>query len=47
MKEITHDQAHLFLLADADGLLDDTQRAELSRHLRSCEKCRAESRPLR
>jgi exosortase O len=43
MKEITHDQAHLFLLADADGLLDDAQRAELGRHLRSCEKCRAES----
>jgi len=43
MKEITHDQARLFLLADADGLLDDAQRAELSLHLRSCEKCRAES----
>jgi len=46
MKEITHDQARLFLLADADGLLNDAQRAELRRHLRSCEKCRAESNHL-
>jgi exosortase O len=47
MKDINHDQAHLFLLAEADGLLDDTQRAELNHHLRSCEKCRAESDRLK
>lgn len=47
MKDINHDQAHLFLLADADGLLDDTQRAELNHHLRSCSKCRTESERLK
>ena len=35
MKDINHDQAYLFLLDEADGLLDDTQRAELNHHLRS------------
>jgi exosortase O len=46
MKELTHDQAHRFLLADADGLLDDAQRTALHRHLDSCERCRAESSHL-
>jgi exosortase O len=47
MKDINHDQAYLFLLAEADGLLDDTQRAELNHHLRTCEKCRTESDRLK
>ena len=42
MNEISHDQARLFMFADADGLLDESQRAELRRHLHSCENCRAE-----
>jgi hypothetical protein len=42
MKEITHDQARRFIRAATDGLLDDAQTAELRRHLRSCEVCRAE-----
>ena len=46
MKEITHDQARHFILADADGLLDEAQRADLAQHLRSCEACRAESKQL-
>ena len=32
MKDINHEQAELLLLAEADGLLDDTQRAELNYH---------------
>ena len=46
MKELTHDQAHRFILAAADGLLEEPQRAELLHHLRSCEECRAESKRL-
>jgi exosortase O len=46
MKEISHDQAHRFILAAADGLLDDSQRVELLHHLQSCEECRAESKRL-
>ena len=46
MKELTHDQAHRFILAAADGLLEEPQRAELLHHLRSCEECCAESKRL-
>jgi exosortase O len=46
MKEITHDQARRFMLAAADDLLDEVQRAELRYHLKSCETCRAESDQL-
>ena len=46
MKELTHDQAHRFILAAADGLLEEPQRAELLHHLRSCAECRAESKRL-
>ena len=46
MKEITHDQARRFILAAADGLLDDSKRVELLHHLHSCEECRAESNRL-
>jgi exosortase O len=46
MKEISHDQARRFMLAAADGLLDETQRTELSQHLQACEECRTESEHL-
>lgn len=46
MKEITHDQAHSFILAASDGLLEDPQRGELRHHLHSCEECRAVSKRL-
>jgi exosortase O len=46
MKEITHDQAHHYMLAAADGLLDEFQQEELDHHLQSCEACRAESNHL-
>ena len=44
MKEISHDQAHRYILAAADDLLDDGQRAELRHHLLICESCRSESK---
>ncbi|MGB3703296.1 MAG: exosortase O [Anaerolineales bacterium] len=46
MKEITHDQAQSFILAAADGLLEDPQRGELLHHLHSCQECRAVSKRL-
>jgi exosortase O len=46
MKEISHDQAHRLILAAADDLLDDMQRAELRQHLQSCEACRTEAAAL-
>lgn len=46
MKEISHDQARRLMLAAADDLLDEAQRAELGYHLRSCEACRLEANQL-
>ena len=46
MKEITHDQARRFILAESDGLLNDAQRTELRHHLQTCAECRAESEQL-
>ena len=46
MNEISHDQADLMLLAAEDGLLDETQHAELRHHLRKCELCRKKSEDL-
>jgi len=46
MKEISHDQARRFMLAAADGLLDEAHRTELRQHLQVCEECRVESEDL-
>jgi exosortase O len=43
---LSHEQARRYLLAAADGLLGESERANLQRHLRHCEACRAESNQL-
>lgn len=47
MKEIRHDQARQYILAEADALITDAQRSELSHHLHSCEACRTEANQLK
>jgi WD40 repeat protein len=41
MTGITHQMAHAFLLAAADGLLNERHRRDLEQHLNTCDACRA------
>lgn len=43
MNQINHNQALRYLMAQADGLLDDVKRRALDEHLRECEACRREA----
>jgi len=46
MTQITHEQARRYLLAAADDLLGDDERALLMAHLRECDSCGAEADAL-
>jgi Tol biopolymer transport system component len=46
MNGITHKQTKIYMHAELDGLLTDSQRRDLDAHLRECEACRVESESL-